>query len=572
MRIAMDFPVNSENARIYVAPRSSGNVTTPNNFWGAVVGMDTGKVRIQTDSGTDVTVNIAQGAFGSVLNPTPFTRPGRATLTITNSSNVQILQRNVNYGYNEYVPVLYATDPIKSLTHTFPAGPAMISFPLQPLQPKAADALLDPVSGLPIFNDGNLLLAEWRQNQNKADGDNYLRYPVMDVLKPGRGYWENFAAATPVTVTGRVANVDQAVSTALLHGWNQIGSPYDAPVAVTDLLFQYLADNVPVDIATAITRGYIVAQNIPGSGLVTVFDFSPATGYTPATSLAPWKGYWIRVLVSEGVTITYPNPTGRSAHLTNRTSSRAADPPKGWSAALVVRSENGMASTAIIGQADGATAGYNSNLDAQRPPEFTRSVPIVSFNHADWGSNSGNYFSEIHSTGSATPWTVTVSVPDPAKQYTLSLGAITTIPIGTRLILEDTASGQKQYLLSSSGYRFTGGAATRAFKITVETRSYNSLRITSFNSRISRASGVVQMSYNLTEAALVSAEIRGADGRVIRRLASSRSANIGDNSIAWDGRDEKSTSVPSGSYLVHLTARTPEGDQARTIQTVTIVR
>ncbi len=577
-RITMDFPVNAENVRLYVAPRDMGTETDPNNFWGTVVGADTGSLRIQTDTGVDTTVQVKQGSYNAkIASPPAYTRPSKATLTLTDSVN-QVTTRQVNLGYNEYISVLYASDPVQSLTHTFPAGPAMISFPIQPLRPLAEQALLNPSSDQPLFNANNLLLAQWRQNIQSADGDKYLRYPTMDPLTPGKGYWENFAQSTAVKINGKLTTPDQNVSIALLSGWNQIGSPYQQPVNVTDLKFQYLADNVPVDLATAITRNLIVAQNVPTVGQVAIFDYDPAQGYIPATTLAPWKGYWIRVLVSEGVTITYPNPTpgGRSVKLPTRaaTIGSVVPIPSGWSLPLVVRGPNGNGATIWLGQSNQAEGGANSKMNALKPPDFSRAVPSIAFPHPELGSNAGDYITDIRRNGTHDPWEITVYAPDPAKTYTLSWADLSRVPRGTRLILVDKATNQRQYLNSSSGYSFVPGSSpTRQFQIVAEDRTRNSLRIFNVLARPTRAAGgTVEINYELSQGATVTAEIRSANGQVVRRLNPGRAVSSGSNSTLWDARNDQASAVAAGSYYIHITARTPEGDTARIVQPFIIVR
>jgi hypothetical protein len=589
MRVTMDFPVNSENVRLYVAPRDMGKFPSSAGpttyFYGTVVGMDTGKVQVTTDTGANATFDVKQGSFGGTIDPSALSRPTRATLTVLDSTNAQVGQRKVNIGYTsnsdpnsriqEYESVLYVSDPITSLTHTFPVGPAMISFPIQPLKPRAGDALLNPANDAPLFNDGNLLLAQWKQNLNKADGDNYLRYPTLDPLKPGKGYWENFGGATDVKIIGRTTTLDQDLSLGLLHGWNQIGTPYNSPVNVADLQFQYLADNLPVDMATAISKGYIVAQNVPGAGQVAVWDYTPAAGYIPATTLQPWKGYWIRVLVSEGVTITYPNPTGpsRSIRLTRAATRVTPTATSGWSIPLTVRGTDGTGGTAYLGQSDQAVSGYDAKLDAMRPPDFTRAVPTVSFPHPEWGANAGEYYSDIHRAGSKDPWVVSVYTPNPTRSYTLTWSSLNNVPRTTRLILVDMATGARQYMQSSSGYSFVpGNSPTRKFQIITEERTRGSLQILNIVTRQSRGASTIEMSYDLTQGATVTTEIKGMDGRTVRRLAPGRAASSGTNNVIWDGRDEKAISVSSGSYLVNITARTPDGESARAIRVITVVR
>jgi hypothetical protein len=513
MRIAIDFPLNFQNVRLYVAPRSMGTLDVPSTFWGVVVGADTGKIRIEADGISSGDVQVAQGAFGAVVDPNLFSQPRRATITFTDASGGQTVRR-VNTGYGEYIAVFHVTDPVDSRTHSLPGGPAMISFPIQPLQPKAADALLDPTTGQPLFNEGNLLLAQWRQNL--PGDDKYARYPTLDPLQPGKGYWSNFDTTIAAKLVGRVPAVDADVSLGLLFGWNQIGNP--------------------------------------------------------------WKGYWIRVLVSEGVTVTYPNPSGSSPAGRLARASRAVTAPRssdGWGMPITVRGPGGFGATAYIGQTSQASAGYDAQTDALRPPDFTRSSPSIAFAHPDWGAHAGDYFSDIRRTGAPAQWNLTVYAPGPSQTYTLSWSSLAAVPRSVRLVLTDLATGRRQYLQGTSSYSFVPGSTpTRSFRISTEDRSRGALRISSMVVRTTRASGgrAVEIGYDLSQGATVTAEIRGMDGRPIRQLGAGRAAPAGENRVMWDTRDERGIMVPSGAYLVQVTARTPEGDLARMVQPVTIVR
>lgn len=578
MRVAIDLPVNDDNLRLYVAPRSMGKQDAPNNFWGVVVGADTGKVKIQTDIGLSQEFDVKQGAFGGLAHllpdGDPFTRPQTGTLTFTPVTGTPVTRR-VNLAFGGYVPVFYVADPIATVDHTFPAGPAMISFPVRPLKPRAGDAMVDPTTAQPLFTDNNLLMARWQQNLNRTDGDNYQRYPIMDPIEPGKGYWENFPAATPVRVQGQTTASEPLVSQGLQHGWNQIGNPYDTTLPLSALQFQYLAANDQVsDLPTAIGKGWIVAQLV-GTTNVAIWDFSPTSGYVPATSLEPWKGYWIRVLVSEGVTITYPNPAGRAVKIK---STRVASLPsvgKGWAIPLTLRSTDGLGGTAWLGQNNMATNGYNAKLDAQRPPEFSRAIPIITFEHTDWGANNGRYYSDIRATGSRDAWEVTLYTPKPHQSYTLNWSDLTSVPRATRLILVDPATGKRQYMQSTSSYTFSSGdGPSRKLQILPEQRGAGVLQIMNMIARTSRGvgAGTVEVAYDLNQSASVTAEIRGIDGRMVRRLSASRAATVGTNTVLWDTKDDRAVSVPAGSYMVNITARTPEGETAHTFRMVTLVR
>jgi hypothetical protein len=390
-------------------------------------------------------------------------------------------------------------------------------------------------------------------------------------------------------IRGRSLAQEASYSTGLLFGWNQIGNPYEQPVNIADLRFQHLADNVPQTLQQAITRGWIAATDVPQVGQVVVYGFNQQSGYVKADTLQPWQGYWIRVLVSEGLTITFPNPGlgGRSGSLAATTDDRRRrvitqnprstiqNASTGWSIPLILRGPAGLGATAYLGQAAGAGAGYDPKTDSLRPPDFTRAIPSAAFIHDDWGGHSGAYMTDIKPLGSREGWELTVSAPEPTKPYTLVWGNLTGVPRSTRLVLVDTATGRRQYLESTSGYTFTPGtSATRKFRIEVENRGRNGLRVMNVLARQTRSAGGsrVDISYELTSGAEVTAEIRDAAGRIIRRFGAGRATPEGVSQVVWDAKDERGVSIPSGTYIIQITARTPESESARAIQPVLVVR
>lgn len=574
MRIAMDFPVNGESVRLYVAPRCMGWQDTPNNFWGTIVGADDGTLHMETDTGVTADMTVQQGAFSGIVANGSLRR-SRATLTFTPTSGSAVT-RKVVVGPSEYIPVFYVADPVASRTHTFAAGAAMVSFPIRPLRPKAADALLDPTTGLPLFTDSNLLMAQWRQNLSTTD--KYVYYPSMEPLQPGKAYWTNFASATQAKITGSLLTQDPYVSIGLMHGWNQIGNPYEGSINTSDLQFQYMADNTPVSLDQAITNGWISSQTVTG-GTAVVWSYDPINGYAPATTLEPWSGYWIRVLVTEGVTITYPRPSSvlsvasRAAKTTTRKATTSTT-SGGWSVSMLLRGPDDLGATAVLGQVPGASVGNDAKLDAELPPAPARSVPSLAFVHTDWGSASGNYYSDIHQPGSSTPWVLTAATPVSNGKYTISWQGVAAMPRSTRLVLVDLTSNRRLYLNSASSYTFTASGSSRSFRIETENRSRTALRIQNVSLRTTRGTGArtVTLGFELTSGADVTARILGHDGRSIRTLSTGRATSAGNSTVIWDTRDDRSISVPSGAYLAEITARTSDGDLARVIVPVTVVR
>lgn len=572
MRVAMDFPVNDSFVRVYFAARASGTgdlgSNTANNFWGTIVGADTGTITITANGTTSSPIQVADGAFGGIIPSSSFFgKPTDATLTFTDSNNNKTT-RVVTIAFNQYVPILYTSPTITKQSYTFPAGPTMISFPVRPLTTDPAAALLNPTTGKPMFTDSNLLMARWLQTQTGAD--KYLRSPTMGAITYGLGYWEDFPTQTTVMISGVTAGVEQDVTIGLVHGWNQIGDPYNTSIDVNQLQFQYLSNNQSVDLPTAISNGWVGG----GAGLTGIWDYSPSTGYFSASTLQPLHGYWINVTVSEGLVLTYPSPT-RAADATRAQITRSTSlGANGWLVSLALNDNAGHTATATLGEEANGSDSYRSALDAVRPPDFgTTSAMSIGFTHQDWGPNSGEYLSDIRSVNQKNTWNISVNVPEPNRSYTLTWNNFADVSRKVNLTLMDTVTGRRIFMRTNSSYTFNpGNTTTRNFQIIADPRYFGALRITDVVAQPSRAAGVINFAFNLSEAAQVNADIRTADGRIIRQLQFGRAAVSGENQLNWNQRDNNDQPVPSGVYLLNITARTSEGDLARAVTPVLVIR
>lgn len=570
MRVVMDFPVNGLNSRLAVAPRAMGTLAAPRNFWGVVVGADTGTVRMEADGLSSGDVTVAQGAFSASVDEAFFTRPRRATVTYTGASGVPVVRR-VNVGFGEAVLVVTVGTEVDTRVHTLPSGLAMLSLPLRPLQARPVDALLSPATSLPLFAEGSLLMAQW--DQSVVGEDKYRRSPSLDPLEPGKGYWMNWAGGGDVKVVGRSTAMDPEVTVQLRHGWNQIGNPYEETVPVSALRFQYLADNVPVTLASAVTNGWIVAQTLPSVGQVVAFGFDSQLGYVPAQNLEPWRGYWIRVLVSEGVTMSVSNPSPSSARPA-RVASPTPGAPAGWALRLTTTSADGLGATVAFGQAVTGHSGYDAALDALAPPPPAASMPALSFVHADWAGHSGRYWSDIRALGQTAAWKCEASGLSPNTAYRFAWSSLAGVPRTVHLTAVDESTGRRVDLRAAGGLAFTtGNETTRTLRIEASASSQSALRVTALQALSSRAAGgLVRVAFDVTSAATVTAEIRSASGAPVRRVSAGRAVPAGSQSLSWDGRDDRGISVPAGSYLMTITARNDLGEAARAVAPVVVVR
>jgi hypothetical protein len=168
--------------------------------------------------------------------------------------------------------------------------------PVQPYNPEASAAFQDLVAL------GNVISG----NLHRYDAGGYASYPwTFTSVERGRGYWlwlTTASADTVVRVSGQTAA--GAVSLAVPQGWNLIGHPFEADVALAGVQVRSGATTKAFD--GAVASGWIAG---------TVYYWEPNNGYRAAKSagfghgtlLRPWRGYWVKALVA-GLELIVPKP------------------------------------------------------------------------------------------------------------------------------------------------------------------------------------------------------------------------------------------------------------------------
>lgn len=547
-RVLIDLPLGGLHLRIPYAPGLGGTTANPNNLYGAVLGLNSGTVHVRSSLGVEATAQIQQGGFGLRLLAPAFEQLARYTITVRDSEGNPVAVRQVNLGYREAVLVLEAGDSAQTLTHTFPAGLSMISLPILPFATDNADAL-----GVPR---GQFLLAHWRQD---TPGENkYLLYPTAPPFRPGVGYWVKLRSNVVADVRGIAPRPDQNFTFATTFGWNQIGNPFTIPVDVADIEVQYLL-NDPVPFATAVSRGWIGG---------TIWRYHPATNsYEPASQLQPWEGYWLRVLVAEGVTLTFPAPLNRS-----RAAARVQDTAVSrmdWQVTLTAQAPEGRAQVRI-GQSAGANDGFDPIYDSEAPPDFEGMVSL-SVLHTD-GSAAQRYAVDVRRSGARTTWELLLRTPAPERDVTLTWSDLRSLPRGVRLLLVDPPTGRRYNLRSVSSVTMrTDQEGTRRLQLVAEPQADGVLRITGLRAQRTRG-GAYSIQYTLTADAQVQTEILSAGGKPVRILQGGAPSRAGVQTVSWDGRDASGVAVPAGAYLLRVRAQTEDGTSTQAILPMVVTR
>jgi hypothetical protein len=165
---------------------------------------------------------------------------------------------------------------------------------------------------------------------------------------------------------------------------------------------------------------------------------------------------------------------------------------------------------------------------------------------------------------------VVVRTNQQGRPVNLAWPDLSLLPNNVRPVLEDVATGQRVYMRTTSGYRFTAQAAERQFRITVATGAPGALVVSALSA--APGTGRVSLCYTLGTDAAVTVEIRNISGVLIRRLASGLAQSAGAQTLAWNGRGDSGAAVPNGQYLITISAVTPDGQAAQAITGVRLGR
>ena len=184
--------------------------------------------------------------------------------------------------------------------------------------------LSDPDLGRALDSGGvTIRFARW----NPLEGA-YKFYPdpFLTNLRPGQAFWVKAEAPTIISVRGgNSLPLDTEVLVPVERGWNQIGCPYIYSVPWGTIEVYYRGERR--SLAEAVRAGWIRS---------TIFWFDPERGSylwssEGDTPLSPWRGYWVKVMVS--CHLIFP-PIQFIPYMAEEEALEAYRLPEGWTVAL----------------------------------------------------------------------------------------------------------------------------------------------------------------------------------------------------------------------------------------------
>ncbi len=430
--------------------------TTRNNFYGTVMGFDgddangdptvTGIVRVQfldPPATPPANIPLRNGAFGADLPSPALDSPRRLkieVIPVVNGVEQPPIHTEWVNTWGKEVGLDIRIQSEDTFTFNLPAGIQVLGFMVSPYE-------VDPASilGLP---PSQTLVAQWRQERQ-----DYARYPTIPPFTYGKSFYLRLPVAKPMlAVLGEVPG-PQPASVALQPGWNQIANPFPDPLDVGNITVQRSAE-LELSYQEAINAGWIDSVMFTFQpGAPDPFSGIPEGGtMVPTTSFEPAKGQFVRVLVPEGVTFTF-----RPGGFGSGRASPAESPLERalWVGTLTVAGLGREVSVVEIGQAYGATGGYDRGLDAHLPPLWGNAL------QAQIGTQPP-MFRDIRPPG-VQSWQVLLSGLRRSAVYELRLSLRRQPGYTPILMMRDQATGQTRVFREGITYRFTANGPERRF-------------------------------------------------------------------------------------------------------------
>lgn len=363
-RCAIDIPVTDRLQRAYVPAGAiaTGADTSENNFYGTVIGLGnatSAKVRVRIGNSTVGNAPIVNGAFGITITNTlypGFRRLQVEVLKTVNSVESVVLTRFVNKSVGALALDLRIGGTIEfGPAGGLPKGLSLLGFSAEPY-------LSDPVETL----GPNALVA--RYNPSRAA---YDLFPDSGDFRLGHAYFVRANTANPsFSVTSRF-HPGTPTAVALRPGWNLITTalPELVPTSRVRVIKganfpQLFTDALGTDIGLDFF-GFTPGANDPATG-------APETGtFSAVTSFQPGRGYFVRCLAPEGVTLLFEPETPL-------TRARVATVPKAptWVLRAAITKGRNVA-MAFLGAAPDARSTFDRAYDSNLPPSFGAGLQIA---------------------------------------------------------------------------------------------------------------------------------------------------------------------------------------------------
>lgn len=507
-------------------------------------------VQPKNDEFVDFTVNVGPNVTGVVpYTVEVFSQPGNVRKTINGS-------------------IMVASRPRITLHQ----DANLMTFPYQ-FDDTSLETILSSFVD-PVIPGGDFQAYRWDPIQQG--------YVITNTVERGRGMWviyNNTGKTAEIAnlagnprLTGNLLNSSELIQNR--SGFNMIGNPYNYPVPVSQL----------VGVSAASPQFSRSFRELVELGFVQSF----LTYWDPVTKdyqfvdsqtglLEPNRGYWLRVLTTDDLTISYPPVNLTWAPEQTRRSTKETkwvQNDKQWRLKLTARTNDGIDSENYVGQA--ATAQQARMMRIFEPPMAPVQKVGLSVEETVNGTPTRMAQSLSDKTG-RHEWKVVVDAKE-AGDVTITWPNLATLPKNIRLKLEDRAANVTRFVRQSSGYTFRmNQPGRRELVLTAEQGGtvgavISNVVVSQPGSRSASRNTPFTISYTLATDATTSVRILSATGKEVYVASRGRADSAGENRIVWNLRNSANQAVAPGTYRVELVAETATGERIRKVIPINVIR
>lgn len=351
-------------------------------------------------------------------------------------------------------------------------------------------------------------------------------------IQPTQAFWlktSQVFSPSQLKLIGYTMSANQEIPISLKKGWNAIGLPWNYQLPLSGLQLEKDGNKIPFSQA-----GNLIGQILfrwDGSKYI-----NAGLQQGMENILYPWFGYWIRV--KEDCYLIFPKEPWNVKGGMNSSDNGFCLPIK-----AVFPDEVGENVYIGIGRQE-----ITSPFPPPAPYQGAqRRISLL--------RNNEPLFIDIRREGGKQEWRLWVKGDAVLLFPNLSL-----VPKGWQIILKD---GEKRYYLKTTSAVKVEGEKVLA--IEMGEGIVQPLMVSLLDARAS--GGGVNIVWNVNLDCQVKLVVKAPDGRLIRDFGL-RSSSAGGNSIFWDGKTEDGRILPSGIYVVELTARDDMNQMVKAIKGV----
>lgn len=411
-----------------------------------------------------------------------------------------------------------------------PAGVIFVALPIDPLDP-------DPVAA---FGEG-VQIARW-----DPAAAAYVTAPsdrAMMRLAPGRGFWTRTEVARQINVPGERFPNTEDLTLILQSRWNMVGNPYDRDLPWERVRVQAGSPASPY--------GFIYDRQANTYRLV-----STVAGLGARTTVPRQHGFWMRSVSAANVTIQAPGTAPASAEIAEQAARKPAS--DAWVLPIVARAGNLIDASSLAGVLPQA---------AQDPAAYRMDNPPAVGDYVDLyflGDNGRRLAVDVRASAGPQSWQFEVVTSVAGAQVQLELPDLSEVPADRVVYLIDEDADRRIYARTTPSYSYSSGeGGARRFRLEVVERTEAGLTISAAGAQAGAAGATV--TYTLSTDASVGIEVLNMAGRTIAVLAADQATPAGLATSTWNGRSTAGTLVPSGRYLVRISARADDGQQTQAL-------